>query len=210
MPIGFRPARSFALTALGTGAVITDTAINGFENLMSHLASRGGHAQTEIARRINAINWPIVGFRGGSQGFIHGRISTFWQLPIAGGMNTITMFAQYRLNKTFQNENKGSNLTFYLVLNGVQKQVFKTDWRETLANQPFEDGYTQLNISIGDLFKMPIEQPATMCLVAVFDTCDGDVTKYGQQVYSGFATNPTFYNGLNYLGYAAWRDCKEC
>lgn len=177
---------------------------------MGHLASRGGHAQTEVARRVNGLNLPIIGFRGGNQGFIHGRVSTFWQLPISGGMNTITLFSQYRLNKTFQNVNKGSNLSFYLVLNGVQKLIFSVGWRDTVGNAPFEDGYTQVNVSIGDLFKLPIEQPATMCLVAVFDTCDGDAALYGQLSYTGFATNPTFYNGLNYLGYAVWRDCVGC
>lgn len=213
MPVGFREAKAFALPNLGTGAVITDSAINGFENLMRHLAGRGGYAHTEVARRVNGLNLPILGFKGGlgggSSAFEHGKVSTFWMIPIGPGMNMFTYMIQVRLNKTFQNVNKGSNVTLKLVLNGVPKLLRRIDWRETepLLNQT---GYIQANESISDLFKLPIDRPATMALVATFDTCDEDVSLYGTNSFAGGFSNQTFYNGINYLGFAVWRDCQGC
>jgi len=216
MPIiGYRPAPPFVLPNLGNGSAMTTAAMNGFEDLKTHLAERGSYAHSETACNVNGKVRPIVGVVGGLGGgtyaFEHGKISTSWPVHVSAGYDTITYFLSCRLQQTVTTPADGCMIRIDLVLNGVAKRVATPRWSDDDIYNNFGPhyGYRVGNFKIGNLFNLPIEQPATMYLVATFQTCENEAT-FGTPSPTGSFTNDQFWNGLEYFGFAAYRDCLPC
>ena len=216
MPIiGYRPAKPFTLPTLGTGSVLTTVAMNGFQDLMGHLAGRGASSHSETSVNVNGKVRPIVGVVGGLGGgawaFDHGRQTTFWPIEIAAGYDTITFFMSYRLQQLSNNMPEGAQIELSLVLNGVSKRMTLVKWTDPDCANDFAThaGYRAANFRIGNLFNLPIEQPATMYIVATFQSVS-DPLFFGTPSRLGGFTNDRFWNGLDYIGFAAYRECREC
>jgi len=216
MPIiGYRPAPAFTLPTLGTGQPLTTAAMNGFQDLMAHLAGRGASAHSETSVSVNGKVRPIVGVVGGLGGgtyaWDNGKQTVFWPIEIAAGYDTITYFMSYRLQQVVNTPPDGCEIRLDLVLNGVAKRMTTVYWTDQDCATDFVNhaGYRAANFRIGNLFNLPVEQPATMYIVATFQSVH-DEALFGTPSGVGMFTNDRFWNGLDYIGFAAYRDCREC
>jgi len=216
MPItALRPAKTFTLTALGSGSPLTTTAINGYQDEMEHLAGRGGYCQTAIASRVNGQVHPIVGVKGDPNGnaWLQGYIAREFIIPIGAGMDTMTILMGYRLLATIADNAAplgfwGATVRLQLIINGSSQQVYFDDWRGTMGFA-FGANEVQLTVRLADLFKLPATSPAYMALVLTFDSSEGRYQD-GLTYSGGGFTNPSFYMGVDYLSFAVYRNCEDC
>ena len=124
----------------------------------------------------------------------------------------IGYYARYRLNTTMTTPvTRGAQITFDLVLNGVRKTIARVSYLDADCYNDFalHQGSIFGNERISNLFKMAIEQPTTMYLVATFDST-GDETYHGTPTATGSFTSERFFNGLDYIGFATFRECDGC
>ena len=116
----------------------------------------------------------------------------------------------YRLQQ-LSNAADGAQIELSLVLNGVSKRMTTVRWTDADCANDFVNhaGYRAANFRIGNLFNLPIEQPATMYIVATFQSI-ADSVFFGTPSQLGAFTVDRFWNGLDYIGFAAYRNCVEC
>lgn len=212
LPQNLRPAPNYTLPTLGTGATITATAVNGYQNAMAQLAGRGGYCQTAIMQRVNGLPIPVIGVRGGPYKWIHGFRSVDWEIPIGSGINAIQFYIRHRLDQTINvaqdNTDGGGSIRLDLVLNGFAKNIYQSTYRDAIG-LPLNEVETMGIVQLDDLFKLPISQPAYMALVMTFDTV-GNADFYGEFQRVGTYMSPTYWMGVDMFGFAAFRDCEDC
>jgi len=227
MPIiALRDAPAYTLPILANGQGITTTAMNGYQDAASNLAGRGGYSQTAIAAKINGQTHCIVGIKGGNGGaysWINGKFQREFLVPMGSGINAMSLEIGLRLQPTQSDPDAllgfyGGQVKIDAVFNGVAKRLYSITWRECL-------GYSlgartdRIPIELGDLFKLPVNNPLYLALVLTYDPVEGAEKYYGTpntwdpnitQPQNSQPTNPAYFQGVTYFGFSAYRNCSGC
>lgn len=217
MPITpLRDSPAYTLIDLANNAIIGNTALNGIENAKSHFAGRGMSPTTLCSQRVNGTIVPALGVsrrsgQGSNTGWFLGLFQIAVPFTVSPGHNWFTMFAHWRLNKMKEVNfaEYGAVLTFEVMKGGVAAPITFATWRQVTGVSNAE-GSTLVNMPIPQALAISPVDTETLYLRVTLDLAEGNRDLDGQSPTAGTLTAANFWNGLNYLTVAAYRNCDGC
>lgn len=212
MPIrAIRPSPNFALQPLPNGALLSDTAWNGYQNAQTQLATRG-QGQAQSGHYHNGQFRPLIGVFArvpsinNAGGFFPGVSQCQIDLILPPGYNRLWIAYQTRLQafQAHQGRLLGSGIQIDLMQFGGGIVLTRTTWRDNLPNTLHIRNVEQI-FSLNSIFRLSAKTETRLALRITYDTCEG-VRDYDGQYPSMNFTNPDWWDGLAFLSYGLYRD----
>lgn len=219
MPIrAIRSSPNFALQPLPNGALLSDTAWNGYQNAQTQLTTRG-QGQAHSGHYHNGLFKPMIGvaYRANStnqaSGFFLGESQSQIDLIVPPGYNRLWLSYQTRLFLFQSHANNSTILGSSIRIDLMQFQggitLSRTDWRDNVANHPLNTRNIEQEFALDSIYRLSSRTELRLALRITYDTCEGVRDYDGQfpgQTMVPIFNDPTWWDGLAFLSYGLYRD----